>query len=274
MAWSVSWSVTLDGANMTDRWNPYLTSIEVSDKDGTASDTANLTFDDSDGQCILPSNGGRVVIALEGMKVFEGTVDEVRSTGARGQGRLLTVSCKGFDSRGKVKEPQDFHKDDATLQAFMDDAAKRAGLKSVRIDPDFAQIRRDYWSADSESFIHLGERIARELGGTFKIQGRRCGAGEAWRRDLTCGRRDADRARRLGRQSDLLGHRAIRRSGAAHESPRAMVRSQGGEVEGRGRRNRRPDAAGCDGAEIYRGRQGHRRTAREGEEIRKRARWR
>lgn len=171
MAWSVSWSVTVDGANMTDRWNPYLTAIEVSDKDGTASDTANLTFDDSDGQCILPRDGGRVVIALEGVKVFEGTVDEVRSTGARGQGRLLTISCKGFDSRGKIKEPQDFHKDDASLQAFMNDAAKRAGLNSVRIDPDFAQITRDYWSADSESFIHLGERIARELGGTFKVRG-------------------------------------------------------------------------------------------------------
>ncbi|MFN3890184.1 MAG: phage late control D family protein [Beijerinckiaceae bacterium] len=172
MAWSVSWAVTVDGANMTDRWNPYLTSIEVSDKDGTASDTANLTFNDSDGQCILPRDGGGVVIELEGVKVFEGTVDEVRSTGARGQGRLLTVSCKGFDSRGKVKEPQEFHKDDASLQEFMDDAARRAGLKSVRIDPDFAQIRRDYWSADSESFIHLGERLARELGGTFKIRGR------------------------------------------------------------------------------------------------------
>ncbi|MDP2358627.1 MAG: late control D family protein [Beijerinckiaceae bacterium] len=171
MAFQVSWSVTVDGASMTDRWNPYLTSIEVSDKDGTASDTANLTFDDSEGQCILPSNGGRVEIELEGVKVFEGTVDEVRSTGARGQGRLLTVSCKGFDSRGKAKEPQDFHKDDATLKEFLEDSAKRAGLKGVRIDPDFAQIKRDYWSADSESFIHLGERIARELGGTFKVRG-------------------------------------------------------------------------------------------------------
>ncbi|MDP2356223.1 MAG: hypothetical protein Q8M31_09215 [Beijerinckiaceae bacterium] len=126
---------------------------------------------------------------------------------ARGQDRLLTVSCKGFDSRGKTKEPQDFHKDDATLKDFLEESAKRAGLKSVRVDADFAQIKRAYWSADAESFIHLGERIARELGGTFKIRG---DTAVARRSGFACWRRHADRARRLGRQSTVGGHRAVR----------------------------------------------------------------
>lgn len=31
--------------------------------------------------------------------------------------------------------------------------------------------RREYWAASNESFIHLGHRIAREVGGQFKIKG-------------------------------------------------------------------------------------------------------
>jgi phage protein D len=171
MAWSVSWEVTVDGEPMTDQMNPYLMSIDISDKDGTSSDTATLIYDDSDGQVQFPPTGARVVIAIDGVEVFEGITDEPRSTGARGQGMILTVPCKGFDSRGKVKESLNFHKDDATLQDFMDDAAKRAGVKSVLIDPELAQIRREYWSPGGANFLHLGENLARELGATFKLQG-------------------------------------------------------------------------------------------------------
>lgn len=61
--------------------------------------------------------------------------------------------------------------DDASLQGFLDKAASNAGLAGIKFDPAFANIQRDYWSADSESFLHLGQKIAREVGGTFKIRG-------------------------------------------------------------------------------------------------------
>ncbi|WP_127076132.1 phage late control D family protein [Rhodomicrobium lacus] len=171
MAWTVAWAVHVDGIDVSSRMNAYLTEIEVHDKDGTASDTASLTFSDSDGALMLPKHGGRVVIYLSAAKAFEGTVDEVRSSGSKGGGRMLHVSAKGFDSRGKVKEPQSFHKDKATLRDFLGDAAKRAGLSGVTVDPSFASIQRDFWSADGETIIHLGRRLADELGGTFKIRG-------------------------------------------------------------------------------------------------------
>ena len=60
--------------------------------------------------------------------MFSGTVDSVRSSGSRGGGRTLKVTAKGFDSRGKVKEAQGFHKDDATLQDFLDQAAKNLDM--------------------------------------------------------------------------------------------------------------------------------------------------
>lgn len=173
--WAARWAVSIDGTDMTDRMNPYLQSIEVQDKDGTATDTCSLVLDDSKAQIKMPSPGGSVKVSLNDVDVFEGTIDEIRSTGARGQGRILTISAKGFDANvdHKVKSQLDFHKDDATLQAFMDDAATRAGLQGITIDPAFASIVRDYWAADRESFLHLGERIARDYGGTFKIRGDR-----------------------------------------------------------------------------------------------------
>ncbi|EXL07432.1 late control D family protein [Brucella anthropi] len=169
--WKVIWKVLVDGVDMTSGMRPYLIDIEVTDKEGTSSDTCSLTFDDNGGQIELPRDGALIEIFLQGVSIFKGTLDSVRSSGSRGGGRTLRVTAKGFDSRGKVKQPLTFHRDDATLQEFLDDAAKRAGLASVKLDPQFAKIHRAYWAADGESYIHIGERIARELGGTFKIRG-------------------------------------------------------------------------------------------------------
>lgn len=167
----IEWRVSVDGIDMSDRLNPYLIAIEVEEKDGTTGDTARITMDDKDGQIKLPRGKGAVAVEFEGVNVFNGFIDEIRSTMARGQGRLLVVSAKGFDSHGKVKSPLDFHKDDATFEAFIQDAGSRSGISRILIDPSFASIRRDYWSADRESFVHLGERLANEFGATFKIQG-------------------------------------------------------------------------------------------------------
>lgn len=170
MVWKVHWTVLVDGIDMTINMRPYLIDIETTDKDGATSDTCSLTFDDTDGRTLLPRDGAKVRIRLQGVLVFSGTVDSVRSNGSRGGGRLLKVSAKGMDSRGKVKEPQAFHKDDAELGDFLDQAAKQAGLAGIVIDDELAGIVRDYWSADGESFVHLGQRLAREHNATFKIR--------------------------------------------------------------------------------------------------------
>ncbi len=174
MAWNVEWKVIVDGNDMTDAMRPYLLDIEITDKDGAASDACSLTFDDTDGQTILPPDGAKVRVYLEGQQKFAGTVDSVKSSGTRGGGRTLKVNAKGFDSRGKVKEPQGFHKDDAELGDFFSEAAKNAGLSGVLVSEKLANIQREYWSAENESFLQLGQRLAREYHATFKI---RSGAG-------------------------------------------------------------------------------------------------
>lgn len=171
MPWTVEWKVFVDGVDLSSAMRPFLTKISISDKDGSASDTCNLDFDDAGGQVKLPEEDAIVQVLLQGAPAFSGKVDSVRSSGSRGGGRTLTVGAKGFDAKGKAKQAQSHHMDDATLQQFLDKAAKNAGLKSITIDPAFANLKRDYWSASGESFLHLGQKIAREVGGTFKIRG-------------------------------------------------------------------------------------------------------
>jgi len=110
-----------------------------------------------------------VEVWLDGVMVFRGRSDAPRSTGARGAGTLLRVTAKGFDTRGKAKTQQSFHKDDATLKEFLGEAADNAGF-SLKIDDSLGSIKRDYWGADGESFLALGQRLARELNATFKLR--------------------------------------------------------------------------------------------------------
>ncbi|GGF38145.1 hypothetical protein GCM10011321_31340 [Youhaiella tibetensis] len=172
MVWKVDWEVSIDGRNLTSKWASVLIDIEVTDKAGATSDACSLTIDDTGGQIRLPREGQRLVVRLQGRKVFEGFIEQPQSSGSRNGGRILKIKAKSADTAGKAKEPQNFHTDDATLGEFLGDAAKRAGL-DLAIDPSFASVRRDYWSAEGESFFALGERWARRLGGTFKIRGDR-----------------------------------------------------------------------------------------------------
>ncbi|WEK04577.1 MAG: late control D family protein [Candidatus Devosia phytovorans] len=170
MAWSVDWRVILGGQDLTAAWQKVLIDISINDKAGEASDTCDLTIDDSLGQARLPSERMPLLVMLQGAKAFSGFVEKPLSTGSRSAGRLLKIKAKGFDSGGKAKEPQSFHVDDADLGTYLERLAGNAGL-SITVDPAFASLGKGYWAADGESLIAAGERIARKLGGTFKIRG-------------------------------------------------------------------------------------------------------
>lgn len=171
------YQVNVAGQNISSRLGPLLTSIRISDHEGTHSDTAEITLDDKDGLIKLPRDGDPITILLgwEGSPlaiVFIGTVDEVRSNGSRGGGRELSISAKGLDTKGKAKEGQQLNVDDATVEQALNEAGKAAGI-SVKVDPSLASVKREWWGLNDESFLHFGERVARELGGIFKVQGDR-----------------------------------------------------------------------------------------------------
>lgn len=169
--------VVVGGTDISGLLNPILISLSVSDRAGQASDSASLVIDDTGGRVVMPPPGSPVVIALgfEGSgvgTVFEGVVDEVRASGSRGSGRTISISAKGVDTRGKGKEGQRQHFDDTTIGDAMKKAGQTAGF-SVEVASELASIARPYIALDDESFIAFGERIAREVGGTFKVIGKR-----------------------------------------------------------------------------------------------------
>jgi uncharacterized protein len=167
----VKWQVMVNGQDMTSRMRPYLIEISVIDKAGTSSDSCSLTFDDTDGKISLPPVGSDVTVSINGILKFKGVSESPKSKGSRSGGRTITMSAKGFDTRGKGKQVQQLHKDDATLDDFLSAAARNAGF-DIKVAPELGALKRDYWSADGESFIALGERLAREFNATFKLRGK------------------------------------------------------------------------------------------------------
>jgi hypothetical protein len=171
-------NVAVAGTNITTALTPILLGLEISDKAGTHTDTARLEIDDTDARIVLPRKGADVSIALgwaaSGMRVvFQGTVDEVKSSGNRSSGRRLMISAKGMDATGKAKEPQQRHWDDATIEDILTDAAAHAGITDIQIDPDLARLTRTYFEMRDESFVAAAERLAREIGANIRITGAR-----------------------------------------------------------------------------------------------------
>lgn len=167
-------AVLVAGSDITLRMRDIVQSITVSDKAGTTADTATIVLDDSAGNLIFPPYNAPIVILLgfrgAGISIaFTGTVDEVRQSGGRG-GKNITITAKGIDTSSKAKEPQQRHFDDMTIEDMLKAAGEYAGVTDMRIDQELAAITRKYEHMDDESFIAFGERIAKEIGGTFKMR--------------------------------------------------------------------------------------------------------
>lgn len=169
--------VTVNGSDISPALAPVLQTLRVRDAAGQASDTAEIELDDRAGSIILPRPNARLQIQLRDPRglglVFAGTVDATRSRGDRSGGRILTISAKGADVLGRAKQLQERHFDDVTIGEALKQAGQSAGIEDVRVDPDLASISRPYLALEGESFLAFGQRLARELGGTFKVAGDR-----------------------------------------------------------------------------------------------------
>lgn len=168
-------AVTIGGRVISGKLAPILLSLTVSDQSGTHGDTAQIELDDTRGRIALPKTGVKIRVALgwagAGVReVFSGTVDEVRSSGSRSGGLKLVISAKGFDATGKAKEGQERHFDNKTVREIITAAAEPSGIKP-EVDPDLAGIVIDYIDMRGESLLHFGQRLARMVGGSFRVTG-------------------------------------------------------------------------------------------------------
>lgn len=168
--------VKAGGVDISEKLFPYLLRLSVTDKAGTTSDTAEIEVDDTNGMIAMPPKNTPVQVFLGWQstgisQVFEGTVNDTRLIGSRGNGRHMAISAKGADTTSKVKQSQEKHWDKKPFSSVFEEAAGLAGLSAI-VDPTLGKIERPYWSMNAESFLHFGHRLSEELGGTFKVVGK------------------------------------------------------------------------------------------------------
>lgn len=172
-----SFFVSVGGTDVTNNFTPLVTGITVTDSSGEASDTASISLADIEGEVALPDIGDDIQIGLgwgAPVVIFEGFIDDVVCDFDRSGGNKISISAKSADTvKGKAKEQVERHKDDATLGDAFDEWAKAAGIGTTMIHDSLASIQRAYWSMNNESFAAWGQRMARDLGATFKIIGGR-----------------------------------------------------------------------------------------------------
>ena len=178
MSRSAIFWVSVNGDDVTAGLSPYVTSIRIRDAAGLASDTATVDVEDSYGQLQLPQAGASISIGLgwaggAALVMFEGVVDDIGSTGGRGQGRMLSIPATSADTRGPLKDKAEKHKDDASFGDVATEWGQAAGLSEVAVHPDLAAIQRPWWGMQGESYLAWGARHARELDATFKVMGPR-----------------------------------------------------------------------------------------------------
>jgi len=166
------YQVWLNGQNVTSRLDPLLLSIKVTRAAEAASDTCDLTLSDADGGIALPSERAPALVIVDGSEIFRGFVSDVTSSFGKGEGRTLEVSASSIDNGSKVKEPVLRSEDDASFEEVATKWGKRAGL-AVSVAGSITSITRPYWIMQRESFMSWGQRMAREIGASFKVLGDR-----------------------------------------------------------------------------------------------------
>jgi hypothetical protein len=168
-----TYKVLVNGQDVTSRFSPLLLDLSVDRSAGQSADSCEITIANPYGNRVqVPSERASIQIFLNGQWVFEGFVTEVECSIGKGEGRTLSIVGSSVDQGSKAKEPSLKHLDKGTLATAAQTFGQKAGL-SVQVAGSIASIERDYWLQQNESFVSWGQRIAREVGGTFKVIGSR-----------------------------------------------------------------------------------------------------
>lgn len=167
--------VAIDGRDVSTDLDPILISLRIQLSAKSKADGCEIELDDTDAQIALPRTGAQVEagIAWEdgGPPVqFEGSIKSVQHTLSRGGGSILTLSARSAEMYGKLKERRHAHHDKGKLSDVAQKFGKEAGV-TVKVDKALGEIERPYWFQAGEAFPTWGQRIAREIGATFKVIG-------------------------------------------------------------------------------------------------------
>jgi phage protein D len=173
--------IFIAGKEVTSVFDPYL--IKVTVKQGAGIGTASIELDDRYGILKLPEGNDAIIIRLgwpdEGsLVVFKGTVTDLVSAAQKKSGRRLHIEAQALDIFQEGKEPRN----DTFLGKGEDEGvtlkeALEAANKKLR-EPFNLQIDEKIGGSklppvvQTESFMALANRLARETGGILHIDGK------------------------------------------------------------------------------------------------------
>ena len=176
MTGRVHFLVSVGGRVVTGNFLPILLSAAITKGTDQTADTARFDLDDKGGTLRWPETGTPVHVELgrEGgaIRSFDGEVDTASWALSRSSGAVLSVTARSVSLKGKAKQPAEKHWEKKSLPDILKQAGEQAGI-SMSVHGDFASVIPDWEAMDAESFLSFGERLAREHGAIFRIEGMR-----------------------------------------------------------------------------------------------------
>ena len=171
-----AYRVLIGGRDVTSRWSPQLISLSVQRAAGQASDSFDGVLADPDGATFLPETGASVEVQIGHSResvgwVFSGFVNDVRHKGSMA-GRQISVTASSADQNSKIKAPGLRTAHEKSFGDVAQEWGDKAGVNVTMIG-NAGEALRPFWLQQHESFMGWGQRMARELGLTFKVIGDR-----------------------------------------------------------------------------------------------------
>ncbi|MBY0559881.1 hypothetical protein [Hyphomicrobium sp.] len=159
-------------SGLTAGANDRLISVEVTDHEGTHSDTATIVLDDRDGILALPQKGQVFTVSLgyreTGVELMgEYTVNDVT---LEGYPQKIKVQGKSADmGKSKLKEPRSKHHEKKTIGQIVGEAAARAGVVPM-VGPELGNFVYNSLHQTDESDMSLLSRLAHDHDATFTVK--------------------------------------------------------------------------------------------------------
>ncbi len=169
-------SLSADGKPITDRVNPILVSLSVTDETGTQADRLSIELDDSTGTLELPKKGAVLALQL-GMEIGVGlglrmidcgefTVDTVSGSGPPD---ILRIEARAapMAGTGKIQQRKSRSWDGKKLGDIVNTIANENDLAPI-IAKNLADVDPGHLDQTDESDISFLARLARDFGGAVK----------------------------------------------------------------------------------------------------------
>lgn len=166
-----AFSVSVGGVSITGNLVDRLLALEVTDQEGSQSDTCRILVDDRDGRLGIPKSGSVISVAmgyretgLSFMGLF--TVD---TASLSGWPRQLEITGKSMDFTKLMKEQRSKGYEKKTVGQICGEIAGRHGLANG-CTGTIANLKFDYLGQTEESDAHFLQMIADRHDGVFGIK--------------------------------------------------------------------------------------------------------